>query len=112
MVDWRAMATIVFRHADGTTERFEAREGETVMDCAFDNQVSGIVAQCGGGCTCATCHCYIDPPWFEQLAAPIPDELEMLEYVWERRANSRLSCQVFITEALDGMVVEIPAQQA
>ena len=106
------MPKIVFRHPDGRTEHFEAQLGESVMDCAFDNGVAGIDAQCGGGCTCSTCHCYVDDPWFERLPPPIADEAEMLDYVWGRRHNSRLSCQVFVTRTLDGIVIDIPEQQA
>jgi len=79
------------------------------MDCAVDNGVAGILAQCGGACTCATCHCYVPAPWFARVGVPVGDEKDVLEYVPEYRPNSRLSCQIVLTEALDGIVVEIPA---
>lgn len=103
---------VTFVHPDGTRETHEARSGDSVMDCALDNGVKGIRAQCGGGCTCSTCHCYVESPWFERLPAPISDEEDMLEFAWERRPNSRLSCQVFVDDDLDGIVVHIPEQQA
>jgi 2Fe-2S ferredoxin len=77
------------------------------MDCAVDNGVPGIAAQCGGGCTCSTCHCYVPAPWFERVGAPVGDERDILEYVPEYRPDSRLSCQIVLTEALDGIVVHI-----
>lgn len=78
------------------------------MDCAVDNGVAGIRAQCGGACTCSTCHCYVVAPWFMRVGPPLGDEKDILEYVPERRANSRLSCQIVLTESLDGIVVEVP----
>jgi 2Fe-2S ferredoxin len=78
------------------------------MDCAVDNGVAGIAAQCGGGCTCPTCHCYVSAPWFGRVGAAVGDEKDILEYVPEVQANSRLSCQIALTEDLDGIVVEIP----
>ncbi|MCZ6870325.1 MAG: 2Fe-2S iron-sulfur cluster-binding protein [Gammaproteobacteria bacterium] len=106
------MPRITFVHFDGARETHGAHVGDTVMDCALDNSVRGIKAQCGGGCTCSTCHCYVESPWFEQLPPPISDEQDMLEFVWERRDNSRLSCQVFVDDDLDGIVVHIPEMQA
>lgn len=81
------------------------------MDCALDNGVAGIEAQCGGACLCSTCHCYVEAPWFGWLPSMIDDEQILLEYLDDCRDNSRLSCQVFMTEALDGIVVHIPERQ-
>ncbi|MEJ2131612.1 MAG: 2Fe-2S iron-sulfur cluster-binding protein [Gammaproteobacteria bacterium] len=106
------MPKVTFVQSDGARETHEAASGDTVMDCALDNGVAGIRAQCGGGCTCSTCHCYVESPWFDKLDTPISDELDMLAFVWERRPNSRLSCQIFLDDDLDGIVVHIPAQQA
>ncbi len=82
------------------------------MDAALDNGVAGIKAQCGGGCTCCTCHCWVRRPWFEQLPPPHKDEFHMLEYAWGREANSRLSCQIELTDVLDGIEVDVPQQQS
>jgi 2Fe-2S ferredoxin len=106
------MPRVVFEHPDGTREAHAAIVGETVMDCALDHGVAGIRAQCGGACTCVTCHCYVASPWFERLPGARGDELEMLEYAWRRRPNSRLACQVVLDAACDGMVVVIPRRQA
>ncbi len=101
------MPKVTFEHPDGARETHTANAGETVMDCALDHGVVGIKAQCGGACTCVTCHCYIAPEWFERLGVVHSDELEMLEYAPARRPNSRLACQVVLDAACDGIVVRI-----
>ena len=106
------MTKVIFVHPDGTREAHAAIAGETVMDCALDHGVVGIRAQCGGACTCVTCHCYVSPPWFARLRAAQPDELEMLDYVWGRQRGSRLACQIVLDESCDGIVVRIPRKQA
>lgn len=106
------MPQVTYVYADGTRSTCQVAVGDTVMDGAVDNAIPGIIAQCGGGCTCATCHCYVLAPALESLPPPHPDELEMLEYVWERRDNSRLACQVRLDEGVGTVEVEVPAQQA
>jgi 2Fe-2S ferredoxin len=106
------MPKVTFVHPDGSRETHEVARDRTVMDCALDNNVRGIKAQCGGGCTCSTCHCYVLLPWLAKLPPPIGDETDMLEYVWRPRPQSRLSCQIRVTDDLDGIVVEIPERQA
>jgi ferredoxin, 2Fe-2S len=106
------MPKVTFILPDRSERTCVMTPGASVMDAALDNGIPGIVAQCGGGCTCATCHCYVQHPWFERLPPPSADEAEMLAYVWAPRAESRLSCQVRMTEALDGITVEVPARQA
>ena len=107
-VDSHIVATVTFVQPDGARETVSGKRGETVMDFAVDNGVAGIDGQCGGGCTCTTCHCYLLDPWFEMSGELDPDEREILEFVPEARANSRLGCQVVVTAAMDGMVVEVP----
>ena len=82
------------------------------MDAALDNGIAGIKAQCGGGCTCCTCHCWVRQPWFERLPPPHQDERDMLDYAWGRGVNSRLSCQIELTDLLDGIEVDVPQQQS
>ena len=106
------MVRVVFHLADGSRRVLDAAPGSTVMDCALDNDVPGIRAQCGGGCTCATCHCYVLGAWAERLPAPHPDEAEMLEYVWRPGPGSRLSCQIVLDASLDGIEVRVPARQS
>jgi 2Fe-2S ferredoxin len=106
------MARITCIEHDGRESVLEIRAGWSLMQGARAAGVEGIVAECGGACACATCHCYIDAPWRAQLPAPLDTELQMLENVVdERQPGSRLSCQVRITEALDGMRVSLPARQ-
>ncbi len=82
------------------------------MQAAVDNGISGIVAECGGACACATCHVYIDPPDLGRMPAASLIEREMLDGVAaERRPESRLSCQIRLTDALDGLVVRVPERQ-
>ena len=102
------MLKVTFVQADGRRESHPSVVGETVLDCALDHGVAGIGGQCGGACTCITCHCYIDAPWAARLPLPQPDEREMLDYAPQRRRSSRLACQVRITAELDGLIVHVP----
>ncbi|MBX3706691.1 MAG: (2Fe-2S)-binding protein [Pseudomonadales bacterium] len=105
------MPRVTYRQPDGSEATCEVAVGHSVMDGALDNGVPGIVAQCGGACNCATCHCYVDPPWIARLPPPGYDEAELLGFVWQPRAESRLACQIRISDELDGLVVEVPERQ-
>lgn len=105
------MPVIVFLADDGTHTEVHAEAGSSVMSAAIDNGVAGIEAECGGACSCATCHCYIDEPWQSLVVAPGELEKDMLDCVVEPQRNSRLSCQVIMTDELDGLVVQLPASQ-
>jgi 2Fe-2S ferredoxin len=106
------MARITCIGHDHHETALEIREGWSLMQGARAAGVDGIVAECGGACACATCHCYVDEAWRTRLPAPAPEELQMLENVAdERLPGSRLSCQLRITEALDGLRVTLPARQ-
>ena len=102
------MPTIVFLHSDGRCESHAVPVGATVMDCAVDNGVAGIHAQCGGGCTCSTCHGIVAADWFARAGCPVGDESDILEFVPGRRPTSRLTCQIVVSEALDGLVIHVP----
>jgi 2Fe-2S ferredoxin len=107
------MPHVTFKLKNGGQEVVEAGIGESLMQTATMGGVAGIEAVCGGCCSCATCHVYVDEAWAAKLPAPGPDELEILETVAaERRPTSRLSCQISITAALDGLVVTMPDRQA
>ena len=105
------MPKVTYFEPDGTERQVEAAEGTTVMEAAVDNDVEGIVAECGGACSCATCHVYVDPQWLPKLPAPDAQEDGMLDCVLDRRENSRLSCQIVIVQDLDGLVVRVPESQ-
>ncbi|MCE1236237.1 MAG: 2Fe-2S iron-sulfur cluster-binding protein [Hyphomicrobiales bacterium] len=90
----------------------EAEVGSTVMEAAVRNGVPGIEAECGGACACATCHVYVAEDWYGRVGAPQPMEEDMLDFAFEVKPNSRLSCQIKVTEELDGLVVDIPERQA
>lgn len=96
-----------------TAERvLQVRPGTSLMHAAVDAGIDGIAADCGGSLTCATCHVYVQEPWLERLPAPSEDEDAMLDLTASaRQPNSRLSCQLVITDALDGLSVELPPSQ-
>jgi ferredoxin, 2Fe-2S len=105
------MPRVTYIEHSGAVHECELRTGTTVMEGALDNDVAGIIAECGGGCSCATCHVYVDPEWLEKLTPPDAIEEGMLESVLDRRENSRLSCQIEVRDALDGLVVRVPETQ-
>jgi len=105
------MAKITYVQADGSSQEVEVKSGQSVKDGAVNNLVPGILAECGGACACATCHVYIDDAWVEKAGPAGPVEKDMLDFAVEPRATSRLSCQVDMTDALDGLVVHVPIDQ-
>lgn len=106
------MPDITFILPDGSERGLEAPEGVSAMQAATGAGVPGIVAECGGSAMCATCHVYVDPAWADKLPAPLSNELEMLECTAaERLPNSRLSCQIKLSAALQGLVLRIPERQ-
>jgi 2Fe-2S ferredoxin len=105
------MPKITYIEPDGTPRTVEAEIGATVMETALKNDVPGIVAECGGACSCATCHVYVDEAFAAKIEPPSPMEEDMLDFAFEVKPNSRLSCQIKVSEALDGLVVRTPAYQ-
>lgn len=105
------MPKITFIEHDGAVHEVEAEAGETVMEAAMRGGVSGIVAECGGSCTCATCHVYVDDAWLAETGERSPDEEDQLDNAYDVRANSRLSCQIKMSEELDGLLVRTPSYQ-
>lgn len=105
------MPRITFIDADATTIVVDARSGVTAMEAARAHHVKGIKAQCGGQCQCSTCHCYVDPAWIDRLPPKRDDEAGLVEFAWQPRATSRLACQITLTDALDGLVLHVPARQ-
>jgi ferredoxin, 2Fe-2S len=106
------MTKLTFIAFDGTRIDANAVNGSTVMENAIRNSVPGIEAECGGACACATCHVYVDDAWTDAVGKPQAMEEDMLDFAFDVRPNSRLSCQIKVTDALDGLVVSIPERQA
>lgn len=102
---------VIFEQADGSRQTCAAPAGDSVMDCALDHGVRGLVGQCGGGCTCGTCHCYVAAAWVPVVPPAEGDELELLEYLPGRRPESRLACRIALDASLDGLTVRIPANE-
>ncbi len=100
------MVKITFIDTAGTARTVEGEVGSTVMETAIKNGVPGIEAECGGACACSTCHVYIDDAWREKVGEPSPMEEDMLDFAYEVQPSSRLSCQIKVSEELDGLVVE------
>lgn len=105
------MAKITFIQSDGTSQTVEAEAGLTVMEAAKKALIAGIEAECGGACSCATCHVYVDAAWTAKVGKPAEMEEDMLDFAFEVKEESRLSCQIKVTADLDGLVVRVPAKQ-
>ena len=105
------MPQITFIDAQGTARTVEAETGATVMETAIRNGIPGIEAECGGACACAPCHVYVDDAWSEAVGHAEPMEEDMLDFAFDVRPTSRLSCQIRVREELDGLIVRTPARQ-
>ncbi len=105
------MPTVTYIEFDGTSHVIEGAVGSTVMHTAIDNGVPGIDADCGGECSCATCHVIVADDWIDVVGRPNDMEESMLDLNPERESNSRLSCQIDIVDATDGLVVRLPEFQ-
>jgi 2Fe-2S ferredoxin len=102
-----SMPKIIYQTRDGSRHEVEVETGYSVMEGAINNNIEGIVAECGGACACATCHSYIDEAWVEKLVAMDDMEDSMLDAAFERKTNSRLTCQIEVSDELDGLVVHV-----
>ena len=108
----QSMAKITYIDSAGTARTIDAEVGSTVMETAIKNDVPGIEAECGGACACATCHVYVDESWREKVGGPSPMEEDMLDFGYDVKPSSRLSCQIKVSDELDGLVVRTPERQA
>ncbi len=107
------MPSVTYLHSDDSQDTITAPAGTSVMQAAVSHGIAGILAECGGAAACATCHVYVDDAWLDRLPAMTVDESDMLDCTAsERRANSRLSCQIELSSDLDGLVVRTPETQA
>ena len=106
------MAKITYVEFNGTEHVVDVPDGLTVMEGARDNGIPGIEADCGGACACSTCHVYVAPEWVEKLPAIDPMEQDMLDFAYQPdEVRSRLTCQLKVSDALDGLVVQMPEKQ-
>ena len=106
------MAKITYINHDNQAQTIEVQNGLTVMEGAVQNDIPGIDADCGGGMACATCHVYVDEDWVQKLPQKDDGEEDMLDMAFEPKKNSRLSCQIIVSDELDGLVVNIPSKQS
>lgn len=106
------MPKVIYITTDGIHHEVQVENGYSVMEGAINNNIEGIVAECGGACACATCHSYIDEAWLGKL--PPMDDMEdsMLDAAYERRSNSRLTCQIEMNPGLDGLIVHVAENEA
>jgi 2Fe-2S ferredoxin len=106
------MALVTYIEHNGAHHQVDVAAGASVMEGAVNSMVRGIVADCGGGLSCATCHCYVDDAWIERVGPASDAEMQLLEFTTsEKQVGSRLSCQITVTEALHGLIVRLPETQ-
>ena len=103
---------LIVTKRDGRETAVAAEAGHSVMEAIRDAGVDELLALCGGCCSCATCHVYVDEAWREKVGSPTPMEEDMLDFGFDVRPNSRLSCQIKVSDELDGLVVATPERQA
>ena len=106
------MTKITYIEHSGKEHEIEVSNGLSVMEGAVQNDIPGIDADCGGGMACATCHVYVQDDWYNKLSTKEDGEEDMLDMAFEPKKNSRLSCQLIVSDELDGLVVNIPTKQA
>lgn len=105
------MGRVTYIESNDKEHQVTVDNGQSIMEGALDNMIEGILGECGGCCSCATCHCYVDDAWLEKVGAPDDMERDMLDSVVDPKPNSRLSCQIKMRDDLDGLVVRLPESQ-
>ena len=106
------MPKITYKDKSGNSKTLEVEKGLTVMEGAIQNNVPGIDADCGGSMACATCHVYVEEKWLSKLPKDEEGEVDMIDMAFEPKKNSRLSCQLIVTDEMDGLVVTTPEKQS
>ena len=106
------MPKITYKNKDGNSKIIEVENGLSVMEGAIQNDIPGIDADCGGAMACATCHVYVEEKWFDKLSKAEDAEVDMIDMAPEPKKNSRLSCQLIVTDELDGLIVTTPEKQS
>jgi len=102
------MPNVTYVQPDGSSATLEVKIGQSVMEASVRANLPGIVAECGGSCSCATCHVYVEEAWLGKIEPATPDEVDLLGFVIGPQENSRLACQIIMTAELDGLVVHTP----
>ena len=105
------MAKITYKDFQGNSKTISVENGLSVMEGAIQNEIPGIDADCGGSMACATCHVYVKEEWFNKIPKAEDAEIDMIDMAYEPKKNSRLSCQVIVSDELDGLIVNIPSKQ-
>mgnify|MGYP001335927811 FL=1 len=105
------MPKIIYNDNQGNSKTIEVENGLSVMEGAIQNDIPGIDADCGGSMACATCHVYVEEKWLDKIPKPEDGEVDMIDMAFEPKKNSRLSCQITITDELDGLTVKTPEKQ-
>ena len=105
------MAKITYTDHQGNSKTIEVENGLTVMEGAIQNDIPGIDADCGGSMACATCHVYVEEKWLDKLPKVDDGEIDMIDMAFEPKKNSRLSCQLMVTDQIEGLVVNLPEKQ-
>ena len=105
------MTKVIYKDFEGNSKTIDVENGLSVMEGAVQNDIPGIDADCGGSMACATCHVYVDDKWFDKIPKAEDAEIDMIDMAFEPKKNSRLSCQIIVSEELDGLEVTTPAKQ-
>ena len=105
------MPHITFISADGQSQTLQVEPGQSVMHAAVENDIRGILADCGGSCSCATCHCYLDEAWASRFPPASIEEAELVSFAFDPLPTSRLSCQLQLGPEHDGLVIRLPKRQ-
>ena len=106
------MSKITYKNSKGNSKTIEVENGLTVMEGAIQNDIPGIDADCGGSMACATCHVYVEEKWLDKISKAEEAEADMIDMAYEPKKNSRLSCQLIVSDELEGLTVTTPAQQS
>ena len=106
------MPKITYKDYQGNSKTLEIANGLSVMEGAIQNNVPGIDADCGGSMACATCHVYVEENWLNKVQKAEEAEVDMVDMAFEPKKNSRLSCQLIVSDELDGLIVTTPAKQS
>ena len=106
------MSKIIYKDSEGNSKTIKVENGLTVMEGAIQNDIPGIDADCGGSMACATCHVYVEEKWLNKLLKAEEAEVDMIDMAYEPKKNSRLSCQLIVSDELDGLIVTTPEKQS